>query len=238
MLKAIGRSAAVQRALGHGLASYLRLVKATNRFAAEPADYVQRLAEEAPLIGAMWHGQHLMASFAWPPVIGRVGALVSRSNDAEIQAAALRSLGVEPIRGSGGGPRVKREKGGAAALLEMARALRGGVNIVMTADSPKVPRVCGLGIVTLAKLSGRPIAAVAVATSRRFDFNSWDRASIGKPFGTGAMVIGEIVHVARDASDGALEEARLKVQASLDAVHARAYQLVGARDPGRDLRTP
>ena len=69
----------------------------------------------------------------------------------------------------------------------------------MTADIPKVSRVCGPGIVTLAQLSGRPIVPVAVVTSRRIDFASWDRASLGLPFGRGAMVLGEPVHVARDA---------------------------------------
>jgi hypothetical protein len=33
-----------------------------------------------------------------------------------------------------------------------------------------------------------------------------------------------------------LEEARLKVEQGLDAVHARAYAMVGSRDPGADLR--
>ena len=32
---------------------------------------------------------------------------------------------------------------------------------------------------------------VAVVTSRRIDFRSWDRASLGLPFGRGAMVLGE-----------------------------------------------
>jgi hypothetical protein len=81
-------------------------------------------------------------------------------------------------------------------------------------------------------MSGRPIAAVAVVTSRRIDFNSWDHASIGLPFGRGAIVIGEPIHVATDADEAALEAARRAVEASLDDVHARAYALVGARDPG------
>jgi lysophospholipid acyltransferase (LPLAT)-like uncharacterized protein len=114
----------------------------------------------------------------------------------------------------------------------MLRALADGEMVVMTADVPKISRICGPGIVTLAQLSGRPIVPVAVVTSRRLDFKSWDRASLGLPFGRGAMVLGDPVYVARDADAAALEAARLAVERSLDAVHARAYALVGARDPG------
>ena len=108
--------------------------------------------------------------------------------------------------------------------------------MALTADVSKRPRVAGLGIVTLAKLSGRPIAPTAVVTSRRFDFASWDRASIGKPFGRGAIVVGDFIDVPADADEAALEVARRAVQSGLDEVHRRAYALVGARDPGAGLR--
>ena len=75
-----------------------------------------------------------------------------------------------------------------------------------------------------------------MVTSRRFDFRSWDRASLGMPFGRGAMVLGEPISVARDADATAQESARRAVEHGLDAVHARAYALVGARDPGVGLR--
>jgi lysophospholipid acyltransferase (LPLAT)-like uncharacterized protein len=90
-----------------------------------------------------------------------------------------------------------------------------------------------MGIVTLAQISGRPIVPVAVVTSRRIDFKSWDRASLGLPFGRGAMVLGEPVGVPRDADAATLEQARRTVEQGLDRVHERAYALVGDRDPGR-----
>jgi lysophospholipid acyltransferase (LPLAT)-like uncharacterized protein len=42
----------------------------------------------------------------------------------------------------------------------------------MTADMPKRARTAGLGIVTLARLSGRPIVPTAVVTSRRLQFDT------------------------------------------------------------------
>ncbi len=108
--------------------------------------------------------------------------------------------------------------------------------MVITADVPKRARVAGEGIVTLARLSGRPILPTAVVTSRRHNFNSWDRGSIGKPFGRGVIVYGQPIHVAADADAAALEKARKAVEAALDDVHARAYAKVGGADPGAGLR--
>ncbi len=140
------------------------------------------------------------------------------------------------MRGSGARGDKVAEKGGAKALIALKRQLERGATVAMTADVPKVARIAGLGIVTLGRISGRPIVPVAVVTSRRIDFKSWDRASIGLPFGRGAIVIGDPIRVAADASAEALEAARLAVQDGLDRVHARAYALVGDVDPGRNLR--
>lgn len=224
-----------QEALGRTLALYLRLVRRTNRFVVEPADIYDRVRPELPLIIAMWHGQHIMIPFArpdWMPAC----SLVSRHGDGGFNAVALRELGIGAIRGSGAMGKKVREKGGAPAFLAMVRRIMAGDTMVLTADIPKRARVCGAGIVALAKATGRPIHPIAVVTSRRIDFKSWDRASIGLPFGRGAIVVGEAVRVARDADEATSEAARLAVEAGLDAVHARAYALIGAEDPGAGLR--
>lgn len=231
-VKRIGRSKAVREVLGYLFARYLGLVRRTNRFRLDPPDAYDRLGPSMPVIAAMWHGQHFMIHFAKRPQ-DRAASLVSRSGDGELNAIALRHLGVRAIRGSGDRGRGRvREKGGAGALRAMVKALAGGEMVVLTADVPKVARRAGEGIVTLARLSGRPIVPVAVVTSRRIDFKSWDRASLGLPFGRGALVIGDPVIVSRDADASALEAARAEVERRLDEVHARAYAMVGSADPG------
>ncbi|RYE33759.1 MAG: DUF374 domain-containing protein [Hyphomicrobiales bacterium] len=224
-----------QETLGRLLAGYLRLVQRTNRIVFEPADIYDHVRPDLPLIFAMWHGQHIMIPFAkpdWMPAC----SLVSRHGDGGFNAVALRELGIGAIRGSGALGKKIREKGGASAFLAMVRRLAAGDTMVLTADVPKRARIVGPGIIALARASGRPIRAVAVVTSRRIDFNSWDRASIGLPFGRCAIVVGEPILVARDADEATQEAARLAVQASLDDVHARGYALVGSRDPGAGLR--
>lgn len=224
-----------QETLGRLLAGYLRLVQRTNRIVFEPADIYDHVRPDLPLIFAMWHGQHIMIPFARPDWIPAC-SLVSRHGDGGFNAVALRELGIGAIRGSGALGKKIREKGGASAFLAMVRRLAGGDTMVLTADVPKRARIVGPGIIALARASGRPIRAVAVVTSRRIDFNSWDRASIGLPFGRCAIVVGEPILVARDADEATQEAARLALQASLDDVHARGYALVGSRDPGAGLR--
>ena len=234
LVKRLTRTRAAREVIGFAIARYLSVVRRTNRFVMEPANAYDRIGPMMPVIAAMWHGQHFMIHFARRPQ-DRAASLVSRSGDGELNAIALRHLGVRAIRGSGeAGRRVqnRRGRGGFSAMRGMLRALADGEMIVMTADVPKVSRVCGPGIVTLAQLSGRPIVPVAVVTSRRIDFASWDRASVGLPFGRGAMVLGEPIHVPRHADAADLEAARRHVERELDAVHARAYALVGSRDPG------
>jgi lysophospholipid acyltransferase (LPLAT)-like uncharacterized protein len=240
LVKRLIRSRPVQEVLGFCVARYLGLVRRTNRFVAEPANAYDRIGPMMPVIAAMWHGQHFMVHFAKRPS-DPAASLVSRSGDGELNAIALRHLGIRAIRGSGARGRNIRRKGGVSAMRGLLRALAEGEMVVMTADIPKISRVCGTGIVTLAQLSGRPIVPVAVVTSRRIDFKSWDRASLGLPFGRGAMVIGEPILVARDADAGALENARQAVERGLDAVHERAYALIGSEDPGAKdpaTRTP
>jgi lysophospholipid acyltransferase (LPLAT)-like uncharacterized protein len=231
-----GNSSFAGEALGLALAGYLRLVQRLNRFVVEPSDLDSCLGVHHPAVVAMWHGQHIMLPYARAPLMGKVRAMVSRHGDADLQAVALRRLGILPVRGSGAkGDRV-REKGGARALIALRKELEMGATVAMTADVPKIARIAGLGIVTLGRISGRPIVPIAVVTSRRIDFKSWDRASVGLPFGRGAIVVGDPIHVAAGADAEAMEQARLAVQDGLDAAHARAYAIIGDVDPGASLR--
>jgi lysophospholipid acyltransferase (LPLAT)-like uncharacterized protein len=230
-LKRLGRTDAVQRSLGLLFARYLDLVRRTNRIAYEPADMYDRLVPLTPFIGAMWHGQHFMAPYLRRPE-DRAASLVSRSSDGELNAIALHHLGIRAIRGSGARGRDQRLKGGASALRAMLKALDDGENMFLTADVPKIARRCGDGIITLARLSGRPIVPVAVATSRRITFDSWDRAHLGLPFGRGAIVAGNPIFVDREADAPELEAARATLERELDGVHARVHAIVGRIDPG------
>lgn len=234
MLKRLGRAPLTQKILGQALAGYLRLVKATNRWTFQPANFFDNFDRDAPYIIALWHGQHFLIPLGKRDK-DRYAVLISRHGDGGINAEAAAAFGIRPIRASGGKPDQMHRKGGVRGLREMLRALEGGESVTLTADIPKKARVAGIGIITLAKMAGRPIYPATVVTSRRIDFNSWDRASLGLPFGRGAIVIGDPIHVAIDADADAMEQARRRLEIELDRVQHDAFALVGARDPGADL---
>jgi len=225
LFRRITRLIAFQRAVGVLLAEYLRLVWTTNRRVIEPADFYQRVSPDLPIIAALWHGQHYMAPFV-RRAEHRVKVLISRHRDGEINATAVKWLGSQVVRGSGDHGRRYDRKGGVGAFKGMLEALATGYSVVLTADVPKVSRVAGTGIVMLARFSGRPIYPVAVATSRRKVFDNWDRSVLNLPFGSLAIVVGDPIRVAADADESAQEAARQAVQAALDAVTARAYEIV------------
>src|SRR3954464_3503119 len=214
-LKRLSRTRAVREIVGFGSARYLGLVRRTNRWVREPENAYDRIGPMMPVIAAMWHGQHFMVHFAKRPQ-DRAASLVSRSPDGEVNAIALRHAGVRAIRGSGARGRDFRDKGGVAAMRAMVRALNDGEMVVMTADVPKIARRCGEGIVTLARLSAGPVVPAAVVTSRRKDFDTWDKTFVGLPFGRGAIVLGEPLFVSSDAGPEALEAARLAGEDELD----------------------
>jgi lysophospholipid acyltransferase (LPLAT)-like uncharacterized protein len=237
MARRVGRSQWAQGTIGFLLAKYLRFVRLTCRVITTPEDLDDYIKDDHPLIVAMWHGQHLMMPFARPDTMDRLAALISRHEDAGAQAMALQHLGITAVRGSGGPADRAYYKGGVPAMRELMRQLEAGASVALTADVPKRARVAGLGIVALAKLSGRPIVPTAVVASRRVQFNTWDRASLGLPFGRAVVVAGDFIRVSADADDAEMEAARLAVERGLDDAHERAYAMVGARDPGAHLRT-
>jgi len=214
----------VQVTIGVLAAEYLRLVWKTSRFVVEPADFYERAETEQPVIIALWHGQHFMAPFLRRH--HRVKVLISRHSDGEINAIAAERLGIGTVRGSGDHERRFARKGGVVAFKGMLETLAEGANMALTADVPKVSRVAGLGIVTLARESRRPIYPVSFATSRRIVLDNWDRSAINLPFSRGAIVVGEPVRVASDADAQALEGARRTLEMELNAATERAYAIV------------
>ena len=222
-----------QKVIGIVASEYLRLVWKTSRFVFEPEDLYERVAPDLPAIVAVWHGQHFMTSFLKREE-HRVKVLISRHRDGEINAIVTERLGAETIRGSGDHGREFARKGGVAAYRSMLTALDEGYNLVLTADVPKVSRVAGLGIVMLARASGRPIYPVAMATSRRIEFNSWDRSAFNLPFSRGAVVLGDPIRVPAEADDDVLEAARRALEAALNAATDRAYALADRRPGGAD----
>jgi lysophospholipid acyltransferase (LPLAT)-like uncharacterized protein len=228
----IAPTPAVQRLIGFLAAEYLRLVWCTNRLTIEPADLYNIMRPQLPVIIAMWHGQHFMVPFLSRG--HRVKVLISRHRDGEINAFAAERLGIGTVRGSGDHGRRFDLKGGVGAFQGMLTALAEGYNMALTADVPKVARVAGLGIITLGRMSQRPILPVAAATSRRVVLKNWDRSAVNLPFGRFAVVAGEPLTVPADADDAMMKQCRAALEQRLGQVTERAYEIVDRKDRHAD----
>jgi lysophospholipid acyltransferase (LPLAT)-like uncharacterized protein len=221
------RSSRLQHAVGFLTAGFLRLVWRTNRFSFDPPEVYGIVEPQMPAIFAFWHGQHFLTPFIKTKEIHRAKVLISRHRDGEFNAIVAERLGIGTIRGSGDHGSAFHRKGGVGAFKEMVRALEQGYNVALTADVPKRSRIAGLGIIMLARESGRPIMPFAMVTSRFLRLKNWDRTTINLPFGRGALVGGEIIMVPPDAGAEAMEELRARLEATLNDATARAYAQVG-----------
>jgi lysophospholipid acyltransferase (LPLAT)-like uncharacterized protein len=213
---------------GRVLAGYIRFTGWTTRWTLSPEAYEKQLTAHQPLILAMWHGQHVMVPY-FRPEGADMCVMISRHGDGEINAVAVQQFGINVVRGSGGHGNAgkTRKRQGAGALMALLRALKAGTTVVLTADVPKVAGRAGLGIITLARLSGRPIVPVAIATRHHYTFHSWDKATLPLPFGRGSLVLGDVLHVPADAGETEQEALRQQVEDNLNSIHARAYAAVG-----------
>ena len=219
--------ARLSRVAGRSVARYIDFVHRTSRIVTDPVDVEPYLAEVAPAIVAVWHGQFFMAPKVKPLEVP-LAIILARHGDAELFADSLTRFNTTLIRGAGAGGR-KKDRGGASALRAAIRTLDSGISVGMSPDMPPGPsRRSGLGIVTLAAMSGRPIVPLATASSRFYALDTWSRFTINLPYGTLASVFGKPIYVARDSTPEQMEAARREVEVEMNRATYRAYALAGA----------
>src|SRR5215475_10771919 len=224
------RSSWFQRAVGFLAAEWLRLVWLTNRFSFEPGGkdaLYARVEGQMPAIFAFWHGQHFLTPFIKNKPTQKAKVLISLHRDGEFNAIAAERLGIGTIRGSGDHGSAFHRKGGVGAFKEMVRALDDNYNVALTADVPKRSRVAGLGIIMLARETGRPIMPFAMVTSRYIRLDNWDNTTINLPFGRGSLMGIQEVYVPPDADAETMEKLRQELENHLNEATRRAYARVG-----------
>ncbi len=218
-------------AVGSLLARYIRFVGRTSRQTEEMTERFDRHAHNHPCIVTMWHGQFMLLPLVKHPDFN-ADVMLARHRDAELMGAVLRHFDMQLIRGAGAAARGK-DRGGSHAYRSAVQALREGRTIAMTADVPGgEARKAGLGVVMVARQTGRPILPMAIATSRYIAFNSWSRMTVNLPWSNLGFALGAPVEVPRTADPDNLEVYRQAVEDSLNAATELAYKRAQA-DPTR-----
>jgi lysophospholipid acyltransferase (LPLAT)-like uncharacterized protein len=157
--------------------------------------------------------------------------LISHHRDGAIIADTIGHFGLGTVRGSASKSGSEKNKGGAAALRAMVKAVRAGDGVGITPDGPSGPYMrASDGVAVLAKLTGIPIIPATYSVSRRKIMKSWDRFCFAKPFGRGVIVWGEPILVDRKAPPEELEQKRIEIEESLNSLTREADLLVGV-DP-------
>lgn len=224
-----GRKKQLAASVGRSIARYIRYVHRTSQVILEPPDAHARIERSHPCIMSGWHGQFSMLVCEKPASVA-VATIAARHSDGDFVVETMADFGIEAVRGAGANNRDK-DHGGAHALRGAIRLLRSGKSFVMTADVPPGPaRKCGPGIIMLARLSGRPILPVAVASSRFRTLNTWSRMVINLPWSKLAYVVGDEISVPPDANEELMEQKRQQLEAALNRAHARAYELAGVSE--------
>ena len=167
---------------------------------------------------AFWHGRILSATFFFR----RRGIVVMTSEnfDGEWIAGIIERFGYGTARGS-------TSRGGRKALLQLAREMAAGRAAGFAVDGPRGPaRIAQPGAVWLAQATGNPVLPFHLEADRQWLLRSWDRTQIPKPFATVALAVGEPFDVPAGAGDGAIEEARVKLEERLHQLEQRALDMV------------
>ena len=169
------------------------------------------LANKHTCIMANWHSRLFMVAPFWRHR-GTMDLTVISSPHADglIVGGGAERLGLRPLRGTRGG------QGGAKAMREAVKALKGTESLILNPDGPSGPaRVLGEGTVAIAQLSGRPIVPMAFSATRaHIREKDWDKAMIPRFFDRLTIDLAAPIYV--DKSEDR-ESARVRVEAAMNA---------------------
>jgi len=139
----------------------------------------------------------------------RFTILVSRSRDGECVSRILQRFGVHVTRGSS-------SRGGAQALLEIARQVHRGYHAALTPDGPRGPRYeVQPGVVALAQQTGATILPVTYSARWKKVLRSWDSFLVPLPFSRVVVIYGEPISVPAGASSAVFQAKRQEVEVRL-----------------------
>jgi lysophospholipid acyltransferase (LPLAT)-like uncharacterized protein len=166
-----------------------------------------------PVIYTIWHCQLLYPLYymqRYYPQLPPVVVMASPSRDGEFIGEVARGLGFTVCFGS-------RRKGGVQALQHMAEYFRQGYSCGLIADGSRGPaREAQKGPLYLARVTRAPIIPLAVASSRKVAFNTWDRFELPLPLSRLVVLVGEPLWVQPTDRGRLLEERRLELEARLN----------------------
>ena len=137
------------------------------------------LKNDEAFIFVAWHGDLVSCPINYfkNRPNGIVKTIISQSKDGEIISKIYSLFGVSSIRGSS-------SKGGTKALISTIKEIKSGSDVALTPDGPRGPRHnVADGVIAIAQKSAAKIVVLNSKPTRYWQFRSWDKFILPKPFG-------------------------------------------------------
>jgi hypothetical protein len=172
--------------LPHLLYYVVRIIYATNKKV-----YHHPKDDKEPLIICMWHGDLMSQPYNYFAFRknGIVKAMISHNKDGEIITKLVSNFKIGAVRGSS-------SKGAAKVLISALKELKEGNDLAITPDGPRGPRYSiADGVIGLAQKSEAKIVCFNTIPTKYWQFKSWDKFILPKPFGRIDFYISEPINV-------------------------------------------
>ena len=157
-----------------------------------------------------WHNRLAFMCFAykkwWKSERKRDGkVIISDHKDGELITRIVSHFGIGAVRGSS-------TKGAIKALKGAFSEINNGIDIIITPDGPKGPIYSVAdGAVVIAQKKDLEIYTLTYEASRYWEFNSWDKMRLPKPFSRVNFILSKPFKV----NDMELEVAKEKIKNEL-----------------------
>ena len=169
-----------------------------------------------------WHDKQFLPILVFPRWgTAKNAGFVSASRDGQMLCTWLEHLGYHVLRGSSG-------KKAISGLVKLVGALKEGYSVAIAADGPRGPRhEAKSGITFIAHKSGLHMVPLGVAYARAWEFKSWDKYQLPKPFSKAIIYVGQSLPM--ENIDNIDEMNRLVAQAITQADENARRILAGHR---------
>lgn len=137
---------------------------------------------EKPNLVVFWHQKLALMSYAythwWSRANKKGKVIISSHKDGEIIARIIKHFEIGAIRGS-------TTRGGARVVARALKDIENGIYLIITPDGPNGPKFSvSDGTIYLAQKKHLKIQVLNYEASKFWEFNSWDKMILPKPFCT------------------------------------------------------
>lgn len=141
-------------------------------------EFIGNQPKSKPVVALFWHEKLAFMPFIFSSCWqGReANVMISDHKDGQMISDIIKHFGIGSIRGSS-------SKGALKVFLSAIKSINYGVDVVITPDGPRGPRhSISDGSVTIAQKTGVNVVVLSYKASKFWQFNSWDKMILPKPF--------------------------------------------------------